>query len=126
MKFMFAAAAVLALAAETALAAPSDYRFSVVDHARQADGTDTVTVRVVHLPDGKPVPGAIVFAPKASMGEHGAAMTAPARMLTPAADGAAVVQISPSMDGAWTLSLNARINGEASVVAGSVDVVLGK
>jgi hypothetical protein len=124
--FFAAAAAVLAFASPAAVAAPADYRFEVTGHAHQADGNDTVTVRVVHIPDGKPVQGAVVFGAKASMGSGNMAMTAPAKLLQPAANGAAVIQVTPSMAGPWTISLSARVNGEPAVIKGAVDIDLGQ
>lgn len=124
--FVAAGAAVLAFASPAAVAAPADYRFEVVGHAHLADGNDTVTVRLAHIPDGKPVQGAVMFGPRASMGSGGMAMTAPATMLQPAANGAAVIQVTPSMEGPWTISLSARVNGEPAVIKGAVDVELGK
>ncbi|WP_162530355.1 FixH family protein [Rhodovastum atsumiense] len=128
MKFVSVAvaAAAFAVASHAALAAPADYRFEVVGQVRQDDGTDTIRVRLVHIPDGKPVQGAVVFGPKASMGGHGMAMTAPAKALPPMPDGVTPIQVTPSMDGPWTVSLSARVNGEPAVIRGAVDVRLGK
>jgi hypothetical protein len=124
MKLTFVAAAAFALASQVAMAAPSDYRFDVVGQKHQADGTDTVTVRVVRITDGKPVQGAIVFEPRVTM--SGMSMAAPSKVLPPAPDGSAVIQVTPSMPGPWTLSLSARVNGEPAVIKGAVDVELGK
>lgn len=130
MKFAVLVSAAIALASPLAftpravLAAPADYRLAVVDQARQADGSEAVTVHFVHLPDGKPVAGAVMFAPMVMMG-HDMAMMAPAKV-APAADGAAVVRVTPTMAGTWTLSLSARVNGEPEVVKGAVDVEFGK
>ena len=121
---MIALASPLALAPRVALAAPADYRLAVVSQARQADGSEAVTVHLVHLPDGKPVAGAVMFAPMVMMG-HDMAMMAPAKIV-PAAGGAAVVRVTPTMAGTWTLSLSARVNGEPDVIKGAVDVELGK
>jgi acetyl-CoA carboxylase beta subunit len=130
MKFAFLAGAVIALASplvlapRSALAAPTDYRLSVVSQTHQPDGSDAVTVHLVHLPDGQKVTGAVMFAPMVMMGGS-MSMMAPAK-ITPAADGAAVVQVTPSMAGTWTISLSARVNGETAVIKGAVDVELGK
>lgn len=130
MKFAFLAGAAIALASplvlapQVALAAPTDYRLTVMSQAHQADGSDAVTVRLVHLPDGQPVPGAVMFAPMAMMDGSGAMMAA--AKIVPMADGAAIVEVTPSMAGTWTISLSARVNGEPAVIKGAVAVELGK
>ncbi len=123
MKFAFLAGAAIAFASSVALAAPADYRLTVVRQAHQAGGTDAVTVHLIHVPDNRPVAGAVMFSPVATMG--GMSMAAPAT-LAPAADGAAVVNVTPSMPGTWTISVSARVNGEPAVIKGAVDVELGK
>src|SRR5260370_2933831 len=64
------------LAAAGGLAAPNDYRFELVQAQPAGPGKTTVTVRLVHVPDGKPVAGAVLFETKADMGPSGMAQIA--------------------------------------------------
>jgi len=55
----FAGAAIFTastLVAVYGLAAPNDYRFELVQAQPAGSGKTTVTVRLVHVPDNKPVP----------------------------------------------------------------------
>jgi Flp pilus assembly pilin Flp len=60
-----------------ALAGAADYRFeAITTEVRNGEGA-TLAVRLVHVPTGKPVPGAIVFRSRLDMAPDGmAAMTA--------------------------------------------------
>jgi hypothetical protein len=53
------------------IAAPNDYRFELVQAQPAGAGKTTVTVRLVHLPDNKPVAGAVLFESKTDMGPGG-------------------------------------------------------
>jgi len=55
------------------LAAPNDYRFELVQAQPAGAGKTTVTVRLVHVPDNKPVAGAVLFESKTDMGPGGMA-----------------------------------------------------
>ncbi len=81
-------AAALSVAAFTsgtfahALAAASDYRFELAGKPSAKAGVSTVLVRLVHVPDRKPVTGAIIIQTRADMGpEQMATMTAPVKVL---------------------------------------------
>ena len=72
----FAGAAIFTastLVAAYGLAAPNDYRFELVQAQPAGSGKTTVTVRLIHLPDNKPVPGAVLFETKTDMGPDGMA-----------------------------------------------------
>jgi YtkA-like len=69
-------------------AAASDYRFELVGKSHRSGQKNVVQVRLVHTPDGKPVPDAVIFESKADMGPAGMeSMTAPVKA-TPGAKGA--------------------------------------
>ena len=120
-KTVFAAVGLVMLAGGTAKADPKDYRFEAVQAALPASATTTIAVRLVHIPDGKPVTGAIVFQPKMEM-----PMTGMAPMATKIAPLAADAQgnyrftADLSMVGPWVLSLSAKVQGEAATLSGSV------
>src|SRR5580700_2507892 len=61
------------LVAAYGLAAPNDYRFELVQAQPTGPGKTAVTVRLVHVPDNKPVAGAVLFESKSDMGPSGMA-----------------------------------------------------
>src|SRR5713226_9122966 len=69
-------------------AAGKDYRFELVGSPVKSGRATLITVRLVHVPDGKPVPGAIIIQTKLDMAPQGmASMTAPAKASATAGDG---------------------------------------
>lgn len=128
----------MALVAGQAHAAGRDYRFELAGPLAKAGKTTVVRVRLVHLPDGKPVPGATIVQTKLDMGPEGmASMTAPSKAVptrgtTPAKEAAIVdpgvyeIETEPSMAGNWALSLVARVDGESDPVEGTVTVPVAK
>jgi hypothetical protein len=109
------------LAAVDALAAPADYRFELVQAQPAGPGKTTVTVRLVHVPDNKPVAGAVLFESKSDMGPAGMAEM-PGKVSTLPADkpGLYRFQIETGMAGKWALNLAAKVQGEAGTVRGTV------
>src|SRR5216683_4991643 len=75
-----------------ALAAATDYRFEVAGAPAKSGKATLIKVRLLHLPDGKPVAGAIIIQTKLDMTPEGmASMTAPAK--TSATADAGIYQI---------------------------------
>lgn len=110
-----------------ASAAPQDYRFVLDGPPAQSDKTVIARVRLQHLPDGKPVPGAIIVQTKFDMGPEGMAeMAAPAKATATGEPGIYRVEAQPSMGGNWALTLTAKIQGEAENVHGSVTIAVPK
>ena len=121
------AAAALLAAGSSANAAAKDYRFEQVGKPQLAGGKDTVRVRLVHVPDNKPVPDAVIFESKADMGPAGMpTMTAPIKALPSKEPGIYAFEIEPGMAGAWAISLSAKVQGEAETVHGTVTTDLPK
>jgi hypothetical protein len=123
-----AAAAVATISvASVAWAAGDDYRFELASPPPgAAAGNAVVEVRLVHVPDGKPVPDAVVFRTRLDMGPDGMpTMTGPAKLL-PAASGPGVYafEIEPSMAGKWALTLAAKVQGEPETVSGSIMIAV--
>ena len=86
-------------------------------------------MKLVHLPDNKPVPGAVVIQSRADMGPIGmAAMTASVKALTEQPAGTYAFEIQNGMiwkkPGKWALSLAAKVQGEADTVRGTVNLDL--
>jgi hypothetical protein len=115
------AAALIAAWTTPAFAAATDYKFELVSAQPAGPAKTDVTVRLLHLPDNKPVQNAFVFGASAGMGTAG--MASMPGEVTPGAaqlDGAYRYQVGTTMAGAWTLMLSAKIQGETQTVKGTV------
>jgi hypothetical protein len=113
--------AVPMLVAAYGLAAPNDYRFELVQAQPAGPGKTTVTVRLVHVPDSKPVPGAVLFESKTDMGPSGMAeMVGKVSPLPADQPGIYRFQVDTGMAGKWQLALGAKVQGEGGTVRGSV------
>ena len=103
------------------LAAPNDYRFELVQAQPTGPGKTAVTVRLVHLPDSRPVAGAVLFESKTDMAPGGMAeMTGRVSSLPSDQPGIYRFQIESGMAGKWQLALGAKVQGGAGSVRGSV------
>lgn len=108
-------------------AAPADYRFEVVQVQPAGPGTSDVTLRLVHVPDSKPVTDAVIFQSTADMGPDGMpTMTAPVTTLPGATPGLYSFHIEQGAAGNWALQLAAKVQGEAETVRATLPVKLGK
>ena len=120
----FTGAAILAvslLGAAYGLAAPDDYRFELVQAQPAGPGKTTITVRLVHVPDNKPVASAVLFETKTDMGPSGMAeMAGKVSPLSSDKPGLYRFQIETGMAGKWQLALGAKVQGEAGTVRGAV------
>jgi hypothetical protein len=118
----------LALASGTALAGAKDYRFEAAAKPQKAqDGKSLVAVRLLHLPDKKPIPGAVIIQTRADMGPAGMGeMTAAVKPMGEAEPGVYRFEIRPGMAGSWALTLAAKVQGEPETVRGSVTVELAQ
>jgi hypothetical protein len=109
------------LVAAFVLAAPNDYRFDLVQAQPAGAGKTTVTVRLVHVPDSKPVAGAVLFETKTDMGPGGMAeMAGKVSPLPFDQPGIYRFQVETGMAGKWQLALCAKVQGEAGTVRGTV------
>ena len=109
------------LVAAYGLAAPNDYRFELVRAQPAGPGKTAVTVRLTHVPDNKPVAGAVLFETKTDMGPSGMAdMAGKVSPLPADKPGLYRFQIETGMAGKWQLALGAKVQGEAGTVRGSV------
>ena len=108
-------------------AAAADYRFELTGTPQTAGGKSLVAVKLTHVPDDKPVAGAIIIQTRADMGPDGMkVMTAPVTALPAKEPGVYPFEIAPGMAGSWMLTLAAKVQGEAETVRGSVTVKLAK
>ena len=109
------------LVAPYALAAPADYSLELVQAQPAGPGKTTVTVRLVHVPDSKPVAGAVLFETKSDMGPSGMAeMAGKVSPLPSDQPGLYRFQVETGMAGKWQLALGAKVQGEAGTVRGTV------
>ncbi len=117
-----AGAAALAVTLSVAQAAPADYRFDLAASRSVGANKTEVSVRLVRLRDGKPVPGAVIFASAADMAPEG--MPQMAGKVTPEPVGAAAGEygflVDTAMAGHWMLRLSAKVQGEAGTVTGAI------
>src|SRR5437588_449791 len=104
-----------------ALAAPADYRFELVQAQPAGPGKTNVTVRLVHVPNNKPVAGAVLFDTKSDMGPAGMAeMPGKVSALPSDKPGLYRFQIETGMAGKWALNIGAKVQGEADTMRGTV------
>lgn len=93
-----------------------DYEFQLVNQTVKK-GDAVVSVRLVHKPDGKPVPDAVIFATRLDMAPDG--MQEMATKVTPMPStepGVYKFKATLSMEGGWQLSLGAKVQGETGTV----------
>ena len=109
------------LVAAYGLAAPNDYRFELVQAQPTGPGKTAVTVRPVHVPDNKPVAGAVLLDTKTDMGPSGMTeMVGKVSTLPSDQPGLYRFQVETGMAGKWQLALGAKVQGEAGTVRGTV------
>ena len=110
-----------------AVAAAQDYRFETAGPAAKSGKATIVKIRLVHVPDGKPVAGAVIFRTRFDMGPDGmATMTAPAKLVRSSEANLYQLELEPQMGGNWPLSLSAKVQGETETVSGTVPVMIPK
>lgn len=108
------------------MASVSDYRFELVKADPAGPATTKVMVRLLHVPDGKPVPDAVIFETRADMGPSGmAAMSGAVTPLPPAPGGLYPFQVETGMAGGWALNLAAKIQGEAGTLRAAINFTAG-
>jgi hypothetical protein len=93
-----------------------NYEFQLVDQTVKK-GDAIISVRLVHKPDGKPVPDAVIFATRLDMTPDGmqemATKIAPMPSTEP---GVYKFTATVSMAGGWQVSLGAKVQGETGTV----------
>ena len=103
-------------AATLARADIKDYEFQLVDKTIKK-GDAIISVRLIHKPDGKPVPDAVIFATRLDMAPDG--MQEMATKVTPmpgTEPGTYRFKANLTMAGGWQLSLGAKVQGETGTV----------
>jgi hypothetical protein len=121
-----ALAAMVMLAGGSALAGPGDYQFALAGPPVKAAETTLIRLRLVHVPDGKPVSGAILIQPQLEMGEGPSTMSAPVKPATSPGPGLYALEAWPDMGGEWVLSVGAKVPGETGTVRGRITLNLAQ
>lgn len=120
-------AALLAVTMSPALASFAhadikDYEFQLVE-TEAKPGEAVVSVRLVHLPDGKPVPDAVIFATRADMAPDGMeTMTTSIEAMPSTEPGIYPFKVNLTMQGGWRLSLGAKVQGESETLESQLEV----
>ena len=112
-----AAIGIAMLASGTAARADvKDYEFQLVDKTVKK-GEAVISVRLVHKPDGKPVPNAVIFAKRIDMAPDSMdEMTSKIEQLPTTEPGVYRFRAKLTMAGGWRLSLGAKVQGETGTV----------
>jgi YtkA-like len=93
-----------------------DYEFQLVDKTVKK-GEAIISVRLVHKPDGKPVPDAVIFATRLDMTPDGMQEMATKIAPVPSSEpGVYKFKATVSMAGGWQLSLGAKVQGETGTI----------
>lgn len=104
------------LGAANAHAAIADYEFKLVD-ANLKKGRTVAAVRLIHKPDGKPVPDAVIFATRLDMApDDMEAMTSAIEQAPSAEPGVYRFKVELTDEGRWRISLAAKIQGESETL----------
>src|SRR5713226_6966103 len=89
-----------------------DYEFQLVDQTVKK-GDTIISVRLVHKPDGKAVPDAVIFATRLDMAPDSMAEMQTSIAQAPSTEpGVYRFKVDLTMAGGWRLSLGAKIQGE--------------
>jgi YtkA-like len=93
-----------------------DYEFQLVDKTVKK-GDAIISVRLVHKPDGKPVPDAVIFATRLDMAPDGMeTMKTTIEPMPSTEPGVYRFKAALTTEGGWQLSLGAKIQGETGTV----------
>ena len=104
-----------------------DYKFELVDQSVQAGPDKVITVRLMNVRTGKPVPDAVIFATRLDMAPDG--MQEMVTKVTPmpgTEPGTYRFKANLSMAGRWQLSLGAKVQGETGTVENKIVVTAQK
>jgi hypothetical protein len=106
----------LATIASPALADAKDYEFQLVQKELKK-GDATIAVRLVNKKTGQPVPDAVITAKRLDMAPDSMpTMTTPVEPLPSTEPGVYRFKANLNMQGAWQLSLGAKVQGETGTV----------
>jgi len=95
-----------------------DYEFQLVDQTVQVGRDKVITVRLMNIKTGKPVPDAVIFATRLDMAPDGMQEMATKIAPMPGGEqpGTYKFKATFGMAGRWQLSLGAKVQGETGTV----------
>jgi YtkA-like len=103
-------------AASFAQADINDYEFQLVEKEIK-QGNAILSVRLVHKPDGKAVPDAVIFATRLDMAPDSMAEMQTSIAPMPSVEpGVYRFKVLLTMAGGWRLSLGAKVQGESGTL----------
>jgi hypothetical protein len=113
--------ALLLVTTTLTIAAASDYRFEPVAVQASEPGKTTVVIRLVHVPDKKPVDAAVILESRTDMGPSGMGEMS-GKVTTAPSDQPGLYRflIETGMAGKWQLILTAKVQGGAGPVTGKI------
>jgi len=115
-----AAIAMMALA-RPAAADVKDYEFQLVQPTVPVGPESVISVRLVNMKTGKPVPDAVIFATRLDMAPDAMAEMISKTTAVPGGEpGVYRFKANVSMEGRWQLSLGAKVQGETGTVEGKL------
>jgi len=104
------------------IATPNAYHFEAIETQALEPDQTTVVVRLVHVPNSKPVDGAVIVEAKTDMGPDGMAeMLGKVKLVASDQPGLYRFSIETGMAGKWELILTAKVPGETAPVTGKVN-----
>ncbi|MBP6014271.1 MAG: FixH family protein [Alphaproteobacteria bacterium] len=105
--------------------AESSYTFSAITQEVAMDGDAVIDVRLIQAPTGKPVTNAVIFDTRFDMSPDGmGGMAAPVESQGSPEPGVYRFKVAPTMGGRWALTLNAKVQGIAETITGTVVVTV--
>jgi predicted metal-binding membrane protein len=105
----------------TPIAANPAYRLELVEARPLGPGETGLTLRLVHVPDGKPVDGATIVDATTDMGPGGAPeMTGKVTTVPSDRPGLYRFRVATGMAGKWRLAIGAKVEGETDAVRGAI------
>jgi len=108
----------IAVAMDEFIFASDKYRFELVDEQRAGPSKTDITLRLVHVPDEKPVIDAVLL--KTHLGAAMAEAPGNIRSLPSDEPGLYRFQVETVVAGKWTLHLAAKVRGELEPVNGTI------
>src|SRR5450631_3736087 len=113
--------------AGVALADIKDYEFKLVEPIVAVGKDKVVTVHLVNMKTGKPVPDAVIFATRLDMAPEGMPEMSTKIVSEPGGEpGSYRFKAAFGMEGRWLLSLGAKVQGETGTVASKLVITAQK
>jgi hypothetical protein len=104
-----------------------DYEFRLTEPTVSVGRDKIVTVQLINKTTGKPVPDAVIFATRLDMGADGMPEMATKIVREPGGEpGSYRFKAAFGMEGRWTLSLGAKVQGETGSVESKLVITANK